>query len=206
MNDLRDCYNAYERLLKIQYRFVVARKSKEYRITITFKWGNFFHLTGMQHLTDIPQLSISRNVLLTKIKVGELTTQDLSSSMFCVTDNTDINCRIKYLSYLDQFLASENTVLDYMNKNESGSKIRADWMIRGDFNSKGCYLFIEDYNSRNRTDRINGEYYCKSFFPFQGITYGSYAKATTILLKERINLETKTIETLYRHPTYLCCF
>lgn len=202
LDDLRNCYNAYEKLLNIQYRFVLARKTKKYRITILFKWEDFFHLTGMQHLKDIPQLVISRKVLRTKIRVGEITAQDLRASMFCVTDTIDINCRIKYLSYLDQFIASENTVLDYMNKKDKGSNIKADWMITGEFNSQDCYLFIEGYNSRNRIDRINDEYYCKSFFPSLKTKYGAYATSTTILLKERLDVTANTTKTLYRHPTF----
>ena len=204
MDDLLDCYNAYEKLLNIQYRFVVARKNIEYRITIRFKWENFFHLTGMQHLTDLALIpkSKSRPVVLTKIRAKEITIQDLMKSKFRVTNNTDILCRIECLTYLDQFLASENTVFDYMNRTDSGSNIKADWMIKGNLDTQLCYLFIEGYESKTKPNRKKDDYYCKSFFPDQGIAYGSYAKHTAILLKEKVNTETSKTETLYRRSTY----
>ncbi|MBI9096678.1 MAG: hypothetical protein JEY71_17595 [Sphaerochaeta sp.] len=89
-----------------------------------------------------------------------------------------------------------------MNRSDKGSHIKADWMIKGELNTQECYLFIEGHNSRTRKDRATGEYFCKSFFPSQGITYGSYAASTTILLKERLNLVANTTETLYRHPKF----
>ena len=54
MSDL--LYNAaveYQRLQNVVYKIIVGRKGKSYTLQLHFPPESFFHLTGLQHLTDI---------------------------------------------------------------------------------------------------------------------------------------------------------
>lgn len=50
---LYDAAIIYEKLKDIVYKIVVGRKGKSYSIMLHFPPESFFHLAGLQHLTDI---------------------------------------------------------------------------------------------------------------------------------------------------------
>ncbi|MCM1057128.1 MAG: PBECR4 domain-containing protein [Firmicutes bacterium] len=52
-NMLYDAAVKYGKLLTKGYHIILGRKGKEYHIQLRFPYDSFFHLVGLQHLTDL---------------------------------------------------------------------------------------------------------------------------------------------------------
>lgn len=51
----------YGKLLTVGYHIVLGRKGKEYHVQLRFPHDSFFHLIGLQHLTDLTYPSTNSN-------------------------------------------------------------------------------------------------------------------------------------------------
>jgi len=201
---LYNCYQSYSKMTSsCTYYFVVAKKIKRYSINIQFELAQFIHLTGISdHLRDLPFARNSPGDLRKWIEEGRLTMADLARSQNFCKGGIDIAARIACLSRLDEFLRSENTVIDYLGRQDPRSRLEADWLIRGTIDGELCYLFLIAKSSKEVTkDRSSGHYVCRSIFPYRGIAYGQYGRSMTTLLKQRISTIGERTEILYRHPS-----
>lgn len=102
------CTEAFENLVNYEYRFVLGRKGKESLIRICIRWSEFIHLTGIQHLKDLPQLKSKHNKLIKDIKIGRINVNTLKENIYYKRDMLDIECRIKYLAQLNSFFRDCN--------------------------------------------------------------------------------------------------
>ena len=204
MDALYNCYQSYSKMASsCTYYFVVAKTGKRYSINIQFELAQFIHLTGISdHLKDLPFARNSPGNLRKWIEEGRLTMADLAKSSNFRKDEIDIAARISCLSRLDEFLRSDNFVIDYLDRHASGSRLEADWLIRGNIDGELCYLFLVAKSSKEVTkDRSSGHYVCRSIFPYRGIAYGQYGRSMTTLLKQRNSTIGERTEILYRHPS-----
>jgi len=205
LDDLLLCCRSFSQLASsCTYYFVVAARGKKYSINIQFEQEQFIHLTGISgHLHDLPIARESSGFLIKEIEEGRLTLDHLKKSQFFCCNEIDIAARIKCVAKLDDFLRSENTVIDYYGRSDPRSRIQADWLVRGEIDGNRCYLFLVSKMKHKQTvDRSNGDYVCSSMFPEKGIVYGSQGRVMTTLHKRRNSMEGKISEIIYVHPKY----
>ena len=203
LDELYNCYQSYSKMASsCTYYFVVAKKGKKYSINIQFELDQFIHLTGISHLDDLPFTRNSPGDLRKMIEENKLTMNDLAKSSKLKSNIKDIPARIACLARIDEFLQSENTIMDYSAVDNPYSKLKADWLIHGTIAGELCYLFLKA--KPKKKDRFSGDYICSSIFPHRGIDYSQGARPMVTLLKQRNNTIDRRTKTLYQHPSYQC--
>jgi len=182
-------------------------RGKKYSLNIQFEQEQFIPLTGISgHLHDLPISKRNSGFLIKEIKEikdGRLAMAHLKKSRFFFCSEIDIAARIKCVSKLDEFLRSENTVIDYYERSDPASRIQADWLIRGEIDGKRCYLFLlSEIKHKKPVNRSSCDYVCCSMFPEKGIIYGAHGRVMTTLLKRRNSMEGNISEIIYKHLEY----
>ena len=79
---LYDAAIRYKQLENTIYKIVVGRKGKAYTIQLHFPPESFFHLAGLQHLTDITFPSKNKERIYKEILKHKVTLQDIQKSIF----------------------------------------------------------------------------------------------------------------------------
>ena len=193
----------YGKLLTIGYHIILGRKGKEYRIQLRFPYDSFFHLIGLQHLTDLTYPSKNKERIYKEIVDGKLTYETISKSQYF--EGFYIKERIEYLDYLENMLDScELTFLVNPKEYAKYTKIKADFLFEHAVMLEGpmsLYLFLVKESS----PQIHNE--CKgcSFFKKHEIDFRRGASKTTVLLVEKYkNVDTVDQEgkVLFRNPSY----
>ena len=83
MGDILSSAMTYSKLLDIEYQLVLGRKNKTLALSIYFDENQFFHLAGLQYLTDRATLLYGdRSYLFQKILSGSITREQIESSSF----------------------------------------------------------------------------------------------------------------------------
>lgn len=72
----------YKQLSGTVYRIVLGRKGKSYTIMLHFPYESFFHLAGLQHLTDIQFSSQNKERIFKEILNHRITIEHLRKSVF----------------------------------------------------------------------------------------------------------------------------
>ena len=78
-------YNAaieYKKLEKTVYKIIVGRKGCSYSIMLHFPPESFFHLAGLQHLTDLTYPSTNKERIYKEILKKKFTVKDIEKSIF----------------------------------------------------------------------------------------------------------------------------
>lgn len=159
MNSLNDDYlllaaKSYNNLINKNFIIELDKSSSIEKIEIEFKKDNFYHLAGLQYITDIPSVNPTKNkknTIFNKILNGRIKYSDIEKScMF----NDNIRNRIKFLENIDKLIFNR-IILDF-----DKSKLK--------FNSKlnGIYLFykLEDNNYIHLIIGKENNFYPESFF------------------------------------------
>lgn len=71
----------YGKLLTIGYHIILGRKGREYHIQLRFPYDSFFHLAGLQHLTDITYPSTNKERIYKEIINENLTYETIKNSL-----------------------------------------------------------------------------------------------------------------------------
>ena len=178
---------AYEKLLDIEYQIIIGRKNKTISLAIDFEASNFFHLSGLQYLEDIPDILRSRrDIVFNKILNGIITPQQISDSNFYGI----IKDRVDYLELLESIFDDNKTIFKYNPKLEAFSIIKADFLMKNEIQSRNVFTFLSQ-------DSDSGKYYCRSFFPQIDKDYSSGQTNWTLLYKKKIQKSTGNQTVLY---------
>lgn len=188
----------------IGYKFVLGRKGKEYHIQLRFPHEAFFHLSGMQHLTDITYPSKNKERIYKEIIHGNLTYESISKSQYFQKYN--IKARIEYLSNLESMLDScELAFLINPKEYVKYTRIKADYLFEKHLLEKEditLYLFL----IKESQPKVQNECRGCSFFRKHEMDFTRGSSKTTILLAEKYkNVDTDKQENkvLYRNPAYM---
>lgn len=127
MDALYNCYQSYSKMAFSCTFYFVSKKEKSYSINIQFELAQFINLTGISdHLIDLPFARNRPGNLRKWIEEGRLTMADLAKSPNFQKGAIDIAARIACLSRLNEFLRSENFVIDYLKRHDPRSRLEAD--------------------------------------------------------------------------------
>ncbi len=137
MTDLLfSCANNFQKLFNVSYDLCLGRKGKLHNIHLTFAQDQFFHLSGLHKLDDLPWLKrVKRERIFEDILCGHLTIETLAKSLHY----SDIENRLKYLNCLESFLDSDRLVYRYDPRFHNHSKIQADYLLQNE-------LFSDTWN------------------------------------------------------------
>lgn len=197
MGDL--LYNAalqFEKLKNIKYRIIVGRKGYSYEIILHFPYDSFFHLCGLQHLTDITFPSTNKERLYKEIHEGRLSLADIQHSIYY--HKWFIEERMQCVSRIAELIES-NAMVYLINNKEyiRYTNIKADFLCVGTVDGETIYLYlVYEYWYR----KFDHEYKCCSMFKKHKDDYTRMTSKTTTLLVEKIT-DSKT-EEIYRNPVY----
>ncbi len=121
MKNILECAKLYEKLLNKDYVFTIENG---FKFKLYFASDNFYHLLGLEKLTDIAQLHrekpnrIFRKILLEKIKV-----QDIQKSKYYHIIENRID-RFEYIIDLLNFDSSNKIIVDFdVNKLTFNTKL-----------------------------------------------------------------------------------
>lgn len=122
MNNISECTKLYQTLLKKEYIFTLEGNIK---ISIYFSSANFYHLLGLEKLSDVTQLRVKKpNQVYKQILKGNISDNLISSSNYYNL----IENRIKHFETILDLLSfdkSNKIILDFdMNKLNFKTKLK----------------------------------------------------------------------------------
>lgn len=183
--DIINALNSFERLLDLEYQFVLGRKNKLITLTVEFQKLHFFHLAGLQYLKDLPRLAFSAESIFEQLKTGEISYTYIESSR----NYAFIKKRIEHLPRLEEVFDSNDTIFRYNSSLQAFSVIESDFLMKNTTKSTNLFTFL----SKGK----NGKYFCKSFFSDDKKDYSERQTRWTVLLKKKIHKSAKIEEILY---------
>jgi hypothetical protein len=175
MNNILDSAKNFSRLLDIEYEIILAKKGNQVRLVISFEKFHFYHLAGLQYLTDIHELDNQREIVFDWILSESIKTERIESSQFY----PKIKERVHYLAQLESIFDSNDTVFKYDEKeNILTSQITGEYLMKNIVESRNIFTFLDKTK--------DGKYYCRSFFPQSFKDYSYRQKKWTVLSKKKI--------------------
>lgn len=198
MDVIYECAAKFIALENYEYRFVVSKNRKSWELKLNFYDSDFFHLTGLQYLTDINIPQNRKDTLKNIIETKKINDSLLRKSLFFKNPkpDKDIKSRIEELRFLEEYLDTTNIIRIYNIKNMTHlfSSINADYIIESQFKGSHdiVYIFLKERKE-------NPHYLCAvSFFKKGSVTYGG--DSLYWMLKEKRSSSTSI--TLFQHPKY----
>lgn len=193
---LYDAAIEYQKLKKIIYRIVIGRKNKSYTIMLHFPPESFFHLAGLQHLTDITFPSKNKERIYKEILNKKISINDIKKSAFF--EKWFIEERLENFYHLEKMLDS-NAVTYLINSKRyiSYTSIRADYLCERGIEKDIVYLFVV---RQQTAPKFENE--CKgcSFFTKHEDDYTTgTAKTTTLLIEKSV---AQNVSEVFRNPAY----
>lgn len=174
---------AYNRLKNIVYEIILGRKGKSYTIRLHFPAESFFHLAGLQHLTDITYPSTNKERIFKEILAKRFTYESISSSVFLRENFVDE--RIQNM-YLLEIIFDSNTVSYLINHNEykKYTSIKADYLF--EYKNIECDVFYFFSFIERMRPRFQNE--CKgcSYFKKHETDFTKGTSKTTVLMITKI--------------------
>lgn len=201
---LYDAAIQYKSLLNKGYDIVLGRKSKTYLVKIRFSQDSFYHLAGLQHLTDITYTSKNKERIYKDILARKITYETISKSVFY--EEYFVEERITYLKRLEEMLDSCQFMFLINHKEYiKFTRIYADYLCK--------YVLPEDkqvilyfFTVKVKSSRIKNEFKGCSFFKKHDIDYTRGASETKLLLNKKlfdIRSDSALGIELFRHPKYV---
>lgn len=192
----------YKRMHNIAYEIVLGRKGKKYTLFLHFPPETFFHLIGLQHLTDITFPSTNKERILKEILKKNLTYSSLQKSVFF--EENFIEERISNLHLLEEMLDS-NTVTYLINPKEyqKYSNIKADYVF--EYINLELQIFYFFVIIEKKFPHFTNECRGCSFFKKHKVDYTKGTARTTVLMITkfiRFNTIQQIKEIKYKNPTY----
>ena len=187
MDLLHECALSFEKLLNIQYHFVLGRKGNLKEFYLSFEKSDFHHLAGLHKLKDINALQIcKRSDVFDAILSNKITIQDIQKSVFY----KQMFFRLEPLSNIEMLLDDNQLIFRYNEKIRQYSVIKADYLLENQFLNQSVYLFLGAKTTENNQ-------MCRTLFPKDLIDYAQGQPQYTLLKKEKLNIETGEIEQKY---------
>ena len=198
MDILFNAASNFRDLEQYEYECILSYNRRCVRIIIDFRDTDFFHLTGMQHLTDIDIPQNRKKTIEYIVDKKKLTEETLQKSKKYIypTKNNDVRSRIEHLQYIEKYIDTDNFInlFTMRNPNNSGSFIEADYVIesRIDDISGDVYIFIKERNDKPE------HYAVVSFFVKGDMTYSG----DHLYWMKKSKLSQSKVEVLYQHPKF----
>lgn len=189
MSNLHKSAEVFYNMLNKKYIMKLSHKKNIIEIILDFKMEDYFHLVGLQYLTDI-KFNKSYRQVFRQVLNGEITDDFLRKSAFYrqVENNyVIVEERIKAFQKIELLLDSESIIFKYIKNYNKYSKIDADYLIEVKISDKTYYIFM-----RKRKNSVT--YKLCSFFEKQSEYYGEKAYW---LYKEKIDTITKDRKILF---------
>ena len=194
-------YNAaieYKKLENSIYRIVVGRRGRSYSIMLHFPPESFFHLAGLQHLTDLTFPSTNKERVYKEILEKRLTLNDIEKSLFY--SKWFIEERLKSFCHLKEMIEGDTiTYLINAKRYITYTSIKADDLCEHKVCLDVLYLFMvmERYHPIFMNE-------CKgcSLFRKHGYDYTIGASRTTTLLIEKEEKGKDKI-VIFKNPAYI---
>lgn len=194
-------YNAahnFREIEKYDYECILSYNRRCISFVIDFDDRDFFHLTGMQHLSDIDipknRKKALQNVLESKIITEELL--EKSSIYNNPTPNNNVKSRIEHLQYLEKYLDTDNyiSVFTLRNPNNINSLIDADYVIESRIEDipGDVYIFLRERNDNP------GHCAVVSFFEKKDRIYAG----DQLYWMKKSKISPVKSEVLYQHPKF----
>ncbi len=98
LSDILIAQNAFSKLLDLEYEFILGRKNKIISLVVEFQKFHFFHIAGLQHLRDLPRLSISAEEVYNQLESGKISVD--YNGLFCLRKKIERQ-RISQQFYID---------------------------------------------------------------------------------------------------------
>lgn len=175
MNNILDSAKKFSRLFDVEYEIILAKKGNQVRLVISFEKFHFYHLAGLQYLTDIHELDNQREIVFDWILSESIKNERIESSQFY----PKIKERVHYLAQLESIFDSNDTVFKYDEKeNILTSQITGEYLMKNIVESRNIFTFLD----KTKDDK----YYCRSFFPQSFKDYSYRQKRWTVLSKKKI--------------------
>lgn len=194
-------YNAaieYKKLEKTVYKIIVGRKGYSYPIMLHFPPESFFHLAGLQHLTDLTYPSTNKERIYKEILKKKFTVNDIEKSIFY--SKWFVEERLNSFIYLKDMIEGDSiTYLINAKRYIAYTTIRADYLCEHKEDVGIFYLFLvmERYRPIFKNE-------CKgcSFFKKHGYDYTTgTSKTTTLLIEKEEKGKDKVI--IFKNPVYI---
>ena len=173
MDTFYKAVQTFNRLLGIRYEIVLGKKGRTVSFNINFSKQEFFHLAGLQYLTDIRELKNDREKIFDRIKTDAEFRLKLQKSAFYER----IQERILHLTNLESIIDSNRTVFKYNDSERPFSRIKADFLLKNTEANTNLFLFLA-YKS-------DGECLCRSFFSDDKIDYARNQITMSLLYKKK---------------------
>lgn len=193
---LYDAAIEYAKLKDIIYKIIVGRKGTAYIIMLHFPAESFYHLAGLQHLTDLTFPSTNKERIYKEILDKNITIDDIKKSIFY--NETCVEERLSSFIYLKDIIETDTvTYLINSKRYIRYTKIRADFLCEHKIISDILYLFLV-----KEKNNIKFENECKgcSFFRKHNRDYTTGASKTTTLLVEKQENGSNIV--IFRNPAY----
>ncbi len=162
MNTISECAKLYETILRKEFIFTIENNIK---ISIYFSTSNFYHLLGLEKLSDITQLKGKKpNQIYKQILNGRITDTLISNS--------------KYYNLIASRVKNFETLLDLLSFDQS-NKIIVDFDLNKlDFKTKLTFTKYILYKRSNKdyihlTIGLKNKLYPETFIVENGSTYVS---------------------------------
>ena len=109
MHNIYECIDSFSSLLDVEYHLILGRKGVPVSLDISFDKKDFYHLVGLQYLTDRPELRRDRGRIFDEIKERKITREQIESSDLY----GKIADRVNMFPFLEELFDSNETIFKY---------------------------------------------------------------------------------------------
>ena len=109
MHNIYECIDSFSSLLDVEYHLILGRKGVPVSLDILFDKKDFYHLVGLQYLTDRPELRRDRGRIFDEIKGRKITREQIESSDLY----GKIADRVDMFPFLEELFDSNETIFKY---------------------------------------------------------------------------------------------
>ncbi|MCM1540155.1 MAG: PBECR4 domain-containing protein [Blautia sp.] len=148
MDKIQECAMCFQHLVNTTSYIFHAVNRRVHVIRLDFKASDFYHLTGLQYLTDIDIPKNKKNTISWILDKRRPVTDDyLAKSAFYKgkpDDEKDIENRIANLRFLEQYLDEDNMIRMYSPKDgpPNSSLIKCDYIIESQLQKSHTIVYI----------------------------------------------------------------
>lgn len=188
----------YKKLENTVYRIVIGRKGHSYTIMLHFPPESFFHLAGLQHLTDLTFPSTNKERIYKEILEKNLTVNDIEKSIFY--NKWFVEERLNSFGYLKDMIEGDTiTYLINAKRYIAYTSIKADYLCEHKVSPDILYLFLvmEKYHPIFKNECKGCSFFRKHDYDY---TVGT-SKTTTLLIEKEEKGENKVA--IFRNPAYV---
>lgn len=132
--DLQELAIYFEQFLYHQYLLTIGKRNKTLFLKLSFQADQFFHLIGLQKLTDLPQPR-NKFAFFENAKSGQIHT-DITKSMYF----PEIENRLKYFKRIENLLKQD--IIIRFDKRKAYTSIHAQALLYEKYQNHYIHLFF----------------------------------------------------------------